>query len=154
MKRNITLIACIMLILCSCKTTEKSTVDQSASGTTKNVITEKYWKLIELNGKPVAVSNNKEREPHMILRTEDSRVNGSGGCNSFNGKYELKEGNRITFSPMASTMMACMDMTTEQGMFKMFEMVDNYTLSEDGKYLSLNRARMAPLARFEVVYLR
>jgi len=35
-----------------------------------------------------------------------------------------------------------------------FDVVDNYTVSEDGKYLSLNRARMAPLARFEVVYLK
>jgi len=44
-------------------------------------------------------------------------------------------------------------MEIEEELKKVIEMADNYSLSEDGKYLSLNRARMAPLARFEVVYL-
>ena len=30
---------------------------------------------------------------------------------------------------------------------------DNYTLSPDGMTLSLNKARMAPLARFEADYV-
>ncbi len=124
------------------------------NNTDNNTITEKYWKLIEINGKPVKMDENSQKEPHMILRNQDHRFNGSGGCNTFNGSYEMKEGNRITFSRVASTMMACINMETETEMFRMFEMVDNYTVSEDGKYLSLNRARMAPLARFEVVYLR
>ena len=45
------------------------------------------------------------------------------------------------------------NMETEFEMLKIFELVDNYSVSADGKFLSLNRARMAPLARFEVEYL-
>lgn len=120
-----------------------------------DVITEKYWKLIEINGKPIErPESNTGKEPYMILKMEDSKVIGSGGCNSFTGSYQMDKPHQIKFSKMAATMMACMDMEVEQQMFKMFEMVDNYTISADGKYLSLNRARMAPLARFEVVYLR
>lgn len=46
-------------------------------------------------------------------------------------------------------MMACVDMATEQEFKKILEIVDNYTIND--KKLSLNKARMAPLAIFEVV---
>ena len=116
-----------------------------------NAITEKYWKLIELNGDAIDVQN-QNREPHIILKAEDKRLNGTGGCNTFNGSYELENATlKIKFSQVISTMMACMDMEVESKMLKMFDAIDNYTISADGKYLSLNKGRMAPLARFEVV---
>lgn len=117
-----------------------------------NGITEKYWKLTELMGKPVAKTAAMNREPHIIFRTEGNRVNAYGGCNAMMGSYELMDGNRIKFSQMAGTMMACPDMSIEDELKKVLEMADNYNL--DGDKLVLNRARMAPLARFEAVYLR
>lgn len=114
------------------------------------VIAEKYWKLVELNGQPVT-TNDGNREAFLILKTDNNRVHGNGGCNTFNGGYELMDGNRITFSKMATTLMACIDMQTEQQFMKVLETVDNYNLTETT--LVLNKARMAPLARFEVVYL-
>lgn len=114
-------------------------------------ITEKYWKLIELDGKPVPPL---EGEPHLILKAEGGRVIGFGGCNNFTGGYTLDEQTlRISFGQLASTMQACpTGMDVERSFGEMLERVDNYTL--DGDHLSLNRARMAPLARFEVVWLR
>ena len=118
-------------------------------------ITEKYWKLIELNGAPVVLGENDKREPFILLKAEGSRVNGNTGCNTISGSYELDAAaNRIKFTQMVTTQMMCLNMEIENNMKKVFESVDNYTVSPDGKYLSLNRARMAPLARFEVVYLR
>jgi len=121
-------------------------------------VVEKYWKLVEIQGKPVVLGENAGREPFIILRAESGRVNGNTGCNTIMGSYELEPAaNRIRFSQMASTQMMCLSaevMEIESEMLKMFGMVDNYSLSPDGKYLSLNRARMAPLARFEAVYLR
>jgi len=116
-------------------------------------ITDKYWKLIEINGKPVT-SETVAKEPFIILKNEDQRVNGNGGCNTIFGTYEISEGNRIKFSQMATSLMACLNMEVEDALKKALDMADNYSVSEDGKYLSLNRARMAPLARFEVVYLK
>lgn len=115
-------------------------------------LTEKYWKLVELNGQPVTTTENMRKEPHMILRAAGKRINANGGCNSFMGTYEILEGNRIRFSKMAGTLMACPDMDLEARFTKVLEMVDNYNL--DGDKLVLNRARMAPLARFEAVYLK
>ena len=66
------------------------------------------------------------------------------------GSYEILEGNRISFGRgMASTMMACPDMEIADRFNEVINTVDNYTVA-DG-VLSLNKARMAPLARFKLV---
>ncbi len=115
-------------------------------------IVEKYWKLVEINGKPVKVAEGMS-EPHLILKTDENRVIGNGGCNAFNGKYELNEGHlRLRFDQVAATLKACHDMSVEDEFMKVIGMVDNY--ATDGKYLYLHKARMAPLAKLEVVYLR
>lgn len=113
-------------------------------------ITEKYWKLIELNGKPITVRANS-KEPHIILKQEGNKVNGSGGCNSFMGGYALREGRRIKFLQMASTLMACInDDGTEAAFLKVLSKADSYFIH--GDTLQLNRAKMAPLAVFKAIY--
>ena len=129
----------------ACKTASSSIKPQPES------ITGKYWKLIELNGKPVVFEESMRREPSIILRDEGNRINGHGGCNTLTGVFEISKENRIRFSQMATTMMLCLNMEVENGLKRALEMTDNYTMSADGKYLSLNKARMA-LARFEAVY--
>ena len=145
---QITAAIALVFSMGACKTT-------SGVSTQKDGITEKYWKLIEINGKPVVWDESATREAFIILKDEDHRVNGNGGCNTLTGTYEIdRTANRIKFSQMASSMMACFNMDVENDLTRALEMTDNYSLSADGKYLSLNRARMAPLARFEVVYLK
>jgi heat shock protein HslJ len=48
-------------------------------------ITEKYWKLDELLGKPISPPDKSKREAHMILKSENYRITGNGGCNTFMG---------------------------------------------------------------------
>jgi heat shock protein HslJ len=114
-------------------------------------VTERYWKLVELNGKPLPES---AREPWFILSVTDKRISGFGGCNRFTGFYTLDEtASRLSFSQIASTQMACIaGEDVERAFHEMLMNVDNYSLT--GNKLTLNRARMAPLARFEAVYLR
>lgn len=108
-----------------------------------------YWKLVEVMGK--SVPHPEGRMPaHMVLNPEEKRVAGNAGCNSFFSTYELDEAaGRIRFEQAGSTMMACPDMSVEDAFMKALQEVDNYSLA-DGK-LSLNKARMAPLLRFEAV---
>ncbi|MDR0573145.1 MAG: META domain-containing protein [Tannerella sp.] len=113
-------------------------------------LVEKYWKLTELSGEAV-VTPEGGKEARLILKKEGNAVNGNGGCNSFRGTYTLKPGNRINFSKMASTLMMCANMDTETKMFQALETADNYVVN--GDTLALNNAEMAPLARFEAVYM-
>jgi heat shock protein HslJ/uncharacterized lipoprotein NlpE involved in copper resistance len=102
------------------------------------------WRLIELNGKPI-----ESKEMFIKLNSEDGYI-AFAGCNNMMGSVEFKdEKSLIKFTKGASTMMACPDMTTEQEFAEMLEKVDNYSIN--GNNLSFNRARMAPLARFEAI---
>lgn len=107
-----------------------------------------YWKLKVLRGKPVAVSD-RQREAHLVLERSGGKVHGSGGCNRFFGSYAIRPGNRIQFSRIGSTMMACPEMESEREFFRVLESADNFTVKGDA--LQLNRARMAPLAEFQAV---
>ena len=113
-------------------------------------LVEKYWRLTELLGEPVTTPEGA-KEAHIILKKEDSRVTGTSGCNTFSGSYTLKPFNRITFSRSISTMMMCPNMETETKLYKVLETADSYTIKDD--VLVLIRGRMAPLARFEAVYM-
>ncbi len=115
-------------------------------------IVEKYWKLTELSGRPVPRAEASQREAHIILKLDGNRVQGNAGCNSLTGIYELKGGNRIAFSRIAVTKMACPYMDVEIQFLKVLNTADNYTVR--GDTLTLNRARMAPLARFDAVYMK
>ena len=105
----------------------------------------KRWIIVEVNGQPVVKSEQMRQTPFIHFHSEDTRVHAYAGCNQMSGTYELAEGNRIRFSALMSTKMACEDMSLEDQMGKIFEQIDNYSISDD--MLSLNRARMAPLVR-------
>ena len=113
-----------------------------------NVITDRKWKLVELAGKPVADKVN-DKEPFILLQKKDSRYSASGGCNGMGGTFTLQDNGRIKFSQGMSTMMACENMEIENGLREALTAADNYSLNGDD--LSLNKARMAPLARFKAV---
>ncbi|RAK22535.1 NlpE-like protein [Flavobacterium aquaticum] len=107
------------------------------------------WRLVKLYGKTIEKNKNSNRE-NGINFNSDGRFSAFAGCNNMMGSYKLKEEvSRIEFSKVASTMMACEDMVTEQELAKVLEMADNYNF--DGKTLKLNKARMATLAEFEII---
>ena len=115
-------------------------------------ILEKYWRLVELNGKNVAVDSTFIKEPHIIFKESNNRVIGNGGCNSISGEFKIESLNRITLSKMISTKMACPRMQLEQEFLEVLQKADNFNVA--GDLLMLNKARMAPLARFKAVYMK
>ena len=114
-------------------------------------LVEKYWKLLELYGNPITPANNA-KEAHIIFHIDGNRFSGDAGCNRLMGSYQTKEHNRIVLSSAATTMMMCLNMETETKFLQVLETADSYLVQNDT--LILNRARMAPLARFVAVYLR
>lgn len=111
-----------------------------------------YWELVEINGQSLE-DVKLMREPYLRIRSEDQRVEANGGCNGMNGNYELdEEHNRLRFSALMSTKMACENMDIEQQLAEVLHRTDSYAVANDT--LQLFRARMAPLARFRAVYVR
>jgi heat shock protein HslJ len=105
-----------------------------------------YWKLVELNGKPV-VATPRRREPHLRLSPEGKTLQGSGGCNAMRGVYQL-DGARLRFTQIATTRLACPDpyMGQEGAFLKVLEATDSFKLSGD-KLELLGEGKL--LARFE-----
>jgi heat shock protein HslJ len=132
----------------NCNTPAKSNENTSATSAPMNAeLLETHWKLVELNGQAVTNPAGNQKEAYIMLTKEGNRLQGSGGCNSLMGSYELKEGNQIKFSGVAMTRMACPDMAMETQLGLVFDAVDNYAIN--GKFLMLHKAKMAPLAKFE-----
>jgi heat shock protein HslJ len=151
MKKNIIILVCAISMFMgfnACKSKQDAGSGNTAAAIATNTeasLTGKRWKLVELNGKPV-----EKTEAFLILDKDKNTVSGNLGCNTFTGSYDLQTGNRIKFSQIASTLKMCLNnMEIEDGLKRVFEMADNYNVNE--KNLVLNRARMAPLARFELV---
>jgi len=143
----------ITIVVGGCKSTNKvpaiplQPVPMATTG-----LQETYWKLTELNGKPLVVDEKMNKEIHIVLKKEGNKVQGFSGCNTIFGQYELKDGNRISFSGMISTKMACPALATESEFNKMLETIDSYSVN--GNTMTLNKAKMAPMARFEAVEMK
>ncbi|AZB08602.1 META domain-containing protein [Chryseobacterium sp. G0162] len=126
----------VFLVSCQTQTAQKPTTD----------ITGKKWKLTELNGQPIALKNPKNN-PYFKLDMNGMKYEGHAGCNGLGGTFEIKQDvMRIKFNQGMSTMMACEDLDIENQFTKAILAADNYSVN--GNTLTLNKARMAPLAKF------
>ncbi len=144
MKKSLILFWTLTVLSCSNKTISKNenSKEVATKMDSKNIFKTK-WRLIELRG--VKIENNK----FTLDFFESNRFSAFAGCNNMGGEYKVENAFKISFSKVISTMMACEDMKTEQELSKVLEMTDNYIV--DGRILSLNKGRMTPLARFEMV---
>lgn len=103
------------------------------------------WQLTELQGKPV---KGAPETHYIIFHAENNRAEAKAGCNMISLGYKIKNGLQIRFVPGLTTLMACQD-NTEAALLKILPQVDNLSIG-DG-VLTLNKARMAPLAKFKLV---
>ncbi len=147
MRLSILLLSLFSIVLLSCNSSKKSNNDI----TNDQIITEKYWKLITLEGNNVTMAENQQREAFFILREEDDTVSGFAGCNDITGKFALDDENGISFSNMGTTLMMCPDVDVDESEFlNVFENADNYTIHNDT--MNLYAGEGEPLAVFVAVY--
>ncbi|WP_209581524.1 MULTISPECIES: META domain-containing protein [unclassified Sphingobacterium] len=143
--KNIAILAILSIGLGSCSVVNKKSTEQSENSSTSAVVGKK-WQLIEINGQAVADQINGKM-PYLQL--EEKRYSASGGCNGIGGDLILSKNGKIKFAQGMSTMMACPDMSIEQALSKNLIAADNYTVNNG--ILSLNKAKMAPLAKFKLI---
>lgn len=108
------------------------------------MVEDKKWQLVELNGKEVENSNAENY--YLIFNSEEGQAQAKANCNLVSLKYKIKNELRVSFEQGMMTMMACPDGNIEAEYLEVLNTVDN--LSTDGETLTLNKARMAPLAKF------
>ncbi len=104
------------------------------------------WILKILVGQ--AISPGENQRPAFIQfrqHAEKAFVAGNGGCNNFHGGYEL-EANKLSFSKLASTAMACPDMELERLFYDALERVTRFSIN--GSWLAFFDIE-DELARFE-----
>lgn len=119
-------------------------------GKTNYAILGRRWKLVELNGKPIVMDSSHVKEAFITFDDKEDRVSGNTGCNNFSGRFETGPLDKIQFSKVISTRMACRNMEMERDFLKVLETADNFTIHADE--LVLNKAKMAPLARFKSAF--
>lgn len=106
------------------------------------LVENKKWQIVEIFGKEI--ESNPENY-YLIFDSKEGRASAKVNCNILNYSYKIRNEFQVRFDHGISTLMACPD-DLEDEFKQVIEVADN--LSTDGKYLSLNKARMAPLARF------
>lgn len=107
------------------------------------------WRLVELEGQP-SIPGGGSREAHLIFsRDSVDRVGGATGCNTMGGHYTA-EGDRIRFSDLFSTKMACVEedrMRQETRFVDALGRVDRYAISGDTLTLSEGGSIVARFVR-------
>ena len=146
MKKTCLFFLCAFTIL-ACHSPKKSV---NSTADTKTEIVNKYWKLLELNGERIQMSNDQERETHLILR-QDGSLSGHSGCNSINGSFELNDKNRILFKNRITTLRSCEEVPYEAAFNNALHTATRYTFSKDTMRLQ-NQAGITT-ATFIAVYL-
>ena len=151
MKRILFYVITIVMVngMYSCKCSQKNAKqDIGEVSATANDLVNKRWKLVEIMGQPVTYSAEDGKEAYIQFKA-DGTVSGNLGCNTFSGSYTLPNPLQIRFSNLVNTLKMCLDMEIENELSRVLQTADNYTVN--GDQLVLNRARMAPLARFKAV---
>jgi copper homeostasis protein (lipoprotein) len=104
------------------------------------------WTLTSLGDQPV-VAADPQRRAYLVLDEAAHRLAGSGGCNRLLGGFE-REGDRLRFSQVASTMMACPDgMDTEAAFTKALSHVATWRVL--GRTLEFYDSEGRRVARFQ-----
>lgn len=110
-------------------------------------LTDIKWVLETLDGKKVKLTDSNS-EIFIQFNEVEKRVNGRAACNRFFGNYEM-DGNKLKFSPMGATRMACPDLQLENQFFQVLDGVDAYTIKDNVLTLLTKNKAVATFVKAE-----
>jgi heat shock protein HslJ len=97
MERNILFLS-LLFLLTHCSTTQKQVSEitsgaqlKSVQHSTPNQVNGIKWTLVGMKGVNLSTVNFYEGSPWVQFSVADLKMNGSTGCNSFGGGFEVKE---------------------------------------------------------------
>ncbi len=106
------------------------------------------WTLLQIDGE--AVKTSSRGTPTMSLASKDRRMSGFAGCNRMMSGYEL-DGEALKFSGMATTRMACIDVTPEEPLLRALGATTRWKVT--GNTLELFDASGAARTRWTVTVI-
>lgn len=113
----------------------------------KYTLAETKWKLTQLKGKTV---NQKGKKAFTLkLNSKDGRFSAYMGCNSIGGNYIMPSTDKLAFSDVFMTEMACADMATETNFAAVLQQTAIYKLEKETLTLFSEKKRI--LAKFEAM---
>lgn len=120
-------------------------------------LTETYWRLMKLRGKPVSASDG-QREAHLVLHAHDGHYKGSFGCSRYAGSYRVDGAVIALDAPQWTADDACVSVDGHSTAPPRSEYADalqaTHRWSVDAQVLEWFDAAGSSLALFEAVYLR
>jgi heat shock protein HslJ len=109
------------------------------------------WLLVEVADQSVKQDTAKNEAHLLFYPGQISRVTGSTGCNRLTGTFELSEGGKIKFAPLATTRMMCLSgAETEQQFLKALENANRYYFTNNHLILLNGSAVVARLKATQV----
>lgn len=111
-----------------------------------------HWVLRQLATEPVTVPEGG-RELYLLLRADQARAEGNGGCNRFSGSFEQPTPEQLRFGNLLSTKMACPALEVEAQFMSALSKVAYYRITGDTLQLYPGPpTETQPMARFQAVY--
>lgn len=114
---------CMTALLASCATSNKIKSISALAG---------EWNITEVEGKAISASDS-ENPPFIGFDTNENRIYGSTGCNRMTGALNANvETGKIDFGTVASTLIMCAKMETEQAVLGALGKVSTFSMKKKG----------------------
>lgn len=134
------ILALLMFLLVACRPSNQ--ISDLVGVPEERPLENTYWVLTELDGKPIATSN-ESKKLHIQLNPVTKTASGFAGCNQFTGEYTLA-GKKISMNNLASTRMFCQKtMAIEDLFLKILKQVDEYQIKEHELFLRKGNQQLA-----------
>ena len=140
------LLTTVVLILSACTPVTTGvttpTAEPTVPSSAENSLANTQWTLVSF-GTRGAETSLVEGSAITLEFGEDGQAVGSGGCNSYGSKYQVQD-NRLSFSQINSTLMACADervMQQEQQYLQALESAGEFELTDDHLTISYDNGQ-------------
>ncbi len=124
------------IALCNASNRPVLILQRKAASSPKNTLASLTgkWYISEVSGQ--TLPEGMDRRPFMEFDVKQMRMHGNTSCNTVNGGIAVDSSNpsAFTFSGVASTMMACPDMSVEDKIVNALDKVKSFA-TEDGKLI-------------------
>jgi heat shock protein HslJ len=113
----------------------------AATSGPKASLTATYWRMIALNGKPMAGQTAKEM--YLLLDPSSPQFKGHSGCNTVMGETKRGNTNQLRFINLINTTMDCRTPAIEAEFMQALEGIRSYAIQGNMLALSLGDGKVA-----------